>query len=173
LLSDFVARLKPSGRTIVIDPRGLWEHEEAASFATSIGAVYAFDALENDAPAGDLIYARVRPMGARPRLTEGYIMMIAERLVSAAEAYVSIDSENPLRDLKRLVSALAGLELAPDEDEDEEDEDEDEEDEDEEDEDGDDDDDDDDDDEDDEDEDDEDDEDEDDEDEDEEDEDEE
>jgi hypothetical protein len=132
LLADFVERLKPSGRMIVVDPRGLWEHEEAASFATSIGAVYAFDALENDAPAGDLIYARVRPMGARPRLTEGYIMMIAERLVSAAEAYVSIDSENPLRDLKRLSAALAGLELAPDEDEEEEDdEDEDEDDEDE------------------------------------------
>jgi hypothetical protein len=123
LLAAFVERLKPTGRKIVIAPRGVWDEEDAAAFASSIGAVYAFDALEHDAPSGDLIYARVRPMGARPRLTEGYIMMIAERLLKASEAYVSIDSENPIRDLKRLSAALEGMELGPDEEEEEEDDD--------------------------------------------------
>jgi hypothetical protein len=131
LLSAFVERLKPTGRTIVIAPGGLWEHEEAAAFATSIGAVYGFDALENDAPPGDVIYARVRPMGARPRLTEGYLMMIAERLINAEEAFVSIDSDNALRDMKRLSAALSGLALSPDEEEEEDEDDEDEDDEDE------------------------------------------
>ncbi|MDB4971987.1 MAG: Phage protein [Myxococcaceae bacterium] len=135
LLASFVERLRPTGRAIVIAPRGLWEPEHGTSFAERIGAIYGFDPLEHDAPEGtSLVYGRVRPMGARPRLTEGHLAQIAERM-SAAEcdrAFVSIESDQCVRDAKSLSKQLAELEglEPPDDDDDDEAEEEDEEDED-------------------------------------------
>ena len=123
LLASFVERLKPTGRTIVIAPRGLWEPEHAVPFAAQIGALYGFDPLEHDAPAGDVIYARVRPMGARPRLTDGHLAQIAERVTNAdaSTAYVAIESDQCVRETKRLHVQLADIDDLPpyDEDEDE------------------------------------------------------
>lgn len=120
LLARFVERLKPTGRRIVIAPRGLWEPEHAEPFAARIGASYGFDPLEHDAPQGELVYARVRPMGARPRLTEGHLAQIAERIAQsgAERAYVSIESEQCIRESKRLLQAFGELaQLSDDEEE--------------------------------------------------------
>jgi hypothetical protein len=122
LLASFVERLKPTGRTIVIAPRGLWEPEHAIPFAAQIGALYGFDPLEHDAPEGDVVYARVRPMGARPRLTDGHLAQIAERITNAecSTAYVAIESDQCIRETKRLHVQLADIdEMAGDEDLDE------------------------------------------------------
>jgi hypothetical protein len=121
LLASVVERLKPTGRTIVVAPRGLWEPEHAIPFAAEIGAVYGFDPMEHDAPGGPLIYARVRPMGARPRLTDGHLAQIAERIVDAEceQAYVGIESEQCIRETKRLnvqLAELAGQERDGDDD---------------------------------------------------------
>ncbi len=115
LLRAFTERLKPSGRRIVIAPRGLWEPEQAVPFANKTGTIYGFDPLEHDAPPGEFVYGRVRPMGARPRLTEGALAQIAERLAMSGceEGYVCVESERALADMKRLASALRdGLEAA-------------------------------------------------------------
>lgn len=111
LLASVVERLRATGRTLVIAPRGLWEPEHAQPFAAKIGAVYGFDPLEHEAPPGELVYARVRPMGARPRLTEGHLAQIAERVTRAAavRGYVSIESEQCARDAARLGRQLAEL----------------------------------------------------------------
>jgi hypothetical protein len=125
LLAAFVERLKPTGRTIVIAPRGLWEPEHAIPFAAQIGALYGFDPLEHDAPDGEVIYARVRPMGARPRLTDGHLAQIAERITNAdsTTAYVAIESDQCIRETKRLHVQLADIDdLADDEELDEDDE---------------------------------------------------
>ncbi|MEY4510717.1 MAG: hypothetical protein RLZZ450_2839 [Pseudomonadota bacterium] len=124
LLASFVERLKPTGRTIVIAPRGLWEPEHAIPFAAQIGALYGFDPLEHDAPEGDVIYARVRPMGARPRLTDGHLAQVAERITNAESvtAYVAIESDQCIRETKRLHIQLADLDDLPDDEDDEDDE---------------------------------------------------
>jgi hypothetical protein len=108
LLASFVERLKPTGRTIVIAPRGLWEPEHGAPFAAQIGAIYGFDPLEHDAPEGELLYGRVRPMGARPRLTPGHLAQIAERVVAAGaeRSFVAIESEQCAKESKRLKQEL-------------------------------------------------------------------
>ncbi|MET0339809.1 MAG: hypothetical protein ABW252_02360 [Polyangiales bacterium] len=130
-LAAFLDKLRPTGRTLVIAPRGLWEPEHAAPFAAEHGAVYGFDPLEHDAPEGALVYARVRPMGARPRLTEGHIAQIAERIVAAGaeRAYIGIESDQCSRAAKRLLAQVQELDELPDEDEDDEDESDDDEDE--------------------------------------------
>jgi hypothetical protein len=109
LLAQFLERLRPTGRTLVIAPRGLWEPEHAEPFAARVGALYGFDPLEHDAPEGAVAYARVRPMGARPRLTEGHLAQIASRVAkgSIERAYVSIESEQCVREVKRLNGQFA------------------------------------------------------------------
>jgi hypothetical protein len=112
LLADFVQALKAAtGRLLVIAPRGLWEAEHGIAFARQTQTVYGFDPLEDDAPPGAIAYARVHPMGARPRLTEGHLVQIAERLLAPGceRAYVSIESEEGPRDARRLAKLLAEL----------------------------------------------------------------
>ncbi|HEX5660268.1 MAG TPA: hypothetical protein VFX59_23900 [Polyangiales bacterium] len=128
LLANFVERLKPTGRTLVIAPRGLWEPEHGAPFAAQIGAVYGFDPLEHEAPEGALLYGRVRPMGARPRLTPGHLAQIAERVVAAGaeRSFIAIESEQCSKESKRLAQELSEqAELAVSEVDDEDDEEED------------------------------------------------
>jgi hypothetical protein len=128
LLAQFVERLKPTGRLIVVAPRGLWEAEHGNAFARQTGCIYGFDPLEDDAPEGEIVYARVRPMGARPRLTEGHLAQIAERLLAAGATttYVAIESAQAARDAKRLDKATRELatdfDAGSDEDEEEEEE---------------------------------------------------
>jgi hypothetical protein len=112
LLADFVQALKAAtGRLLVIAPRGLWEAEHGIAFARQTQTVYGFDPLEDDAPPGAIAYARVHPMGARPRLTEGHLVQIAERLLAPGceRAYVSVESEEGPRDARRLAKLLAEL----------------------------------------------------------------
>jgi len=65
-------------------------------------------------------------MGARPRLTDGHLAQIAERINDAEceRAYVSIESEQCVRETKRFHAQLAeleGEERDEDEDDDEDD----------------------------------------------------
>jgi hypothetical protein len=120
LLADFVKRLGVKGARVVIAPRGLWEPEDAAPFAAKIGAIYGFDPFEHDAPPGELVYGRVKPMGARSRLSEGLLLQVAERMARAERGYVSIESDSAVRDMKRLQQAIAGVELDDDDLEDDE-----------------------------------------------------
>ena len=125
LAAKYIERLKPSGRVIVFAPRGLWQPEQAEPFVDGLGVTYGFDPLEDDAPHADVVYARVRPMGARARLSDGHLLKILERIMGRKEAYVSFESEHGLRSAKRLVQ-LAN-EMADEESEDADDGDEDDE----------------------------------------------
>jgi hypothetical protein len=111
LLRSYVQRLALTKRQIVVAPRGLWEAETAAEFAEEVGALYGFDPLEDDAPGGALAYARVKPMGARPRLTDGHLLQILQRgrAGGATELLVSIESEDAYRSMKRLQNLAAEL----------------------------------------------------------------
>jgi hypothetical protein len=104
LLGSFVKRLKSTGRQLIIAPRGLWEAETAAAFAAELGCLYGFDPLEDAAPAGAVAYARVRPMGARPRLTDGHLLQVLQNgMASGCERlFLSIESEDAYRAMKRI-----------------------------------------------------------------------
>lgn len=127
LTAAFFERLQPSGKTLVFAPGGLWEPEQGVPFVEKIGAVYGFDPLEHDAPQGAIVYARIKPMGVRARLSEGHLARAAERLLAAdcEHIYVSIASEHGPRDAGRMLAALSEaselMQSAEDEDEDDED----------------------------------------------------
>jgi hypothetical protein len=69
--------------------------------------------LESDAPEGDVVYGRIRPMGARPRLTDGHLHQIAARATAARckRAYLAVASDTAFRDMKRLQAVLAQQDL--------------------------------------------------------------
>ncbi len=82
LLRTFADRLKREGRRIVVAPRGLWDPEQAIPFALKSDTTYGFDPLEHDAPPGNFVYARVRPMSA-PSTHRGCHGAIAERIAAS------------------------------------------------------------------------------------------
>src|SRR5690606_7369207 len=110
-LSAFFARIpRPDDRTLVWDPKGLWEREDIEDIAEREGILAAFDPLEDEAPPGDVLYARLRTVGARNRITGGMLTEALARLIDAApdEAFVAIQSERSFKEAVTLAAIAAG-----------------------------------------------------------------
>lgn len=107
-LERWVARLGARGRRIIWQPGGVWDTEEAASFAQKMGIVCAFDPLEGPAPAGEIAYARVRAIGARARLGEGLMSSIVDAITDApaATVYLAIDADDAVKKARRALALL-------------------------------------------------------------------
>jgi hypothetical protein len=111
-LARLVARLEGSvHRPIVWVPGGLWDSEDAAQLAASIGAICGFDPLEGPAPSGALAYGRVRAIGARARLGEGLLRAIVDVSAesSAASTWIALESEDGMRKARRASEMLAAI----------------------------------------------------------------
>jgi len=94
-LAAFIERLpRREGRHVVWAPRGLWEAELAHPTAEDLGVLCAFDPLEDPAPEGPALYARVAAIGARRRLGEGVRFELLDALMDAApqQAFVALES---------------------------------------------------------------------------------
>jgi hypothetical protein len=113
LVRAFCDRLRSPDRLLVWAPAGLWEPAAARKLATELGVEYGFDPLEHPA-RGDRVYARVRGVGARSRITEGMMMAIEQTIASsgAAEAYVTIESPRSVREATRLRTMLEASPVA-------------------------------------------------------------
>jgi hypothetical protein len=112
-LAAYFARLpRTGGRDLVWAPRGLWEREDVERFAEREGLLAAFDPLEDPAPAGPVLYARVRTIGARSRISSGMLVDLADRLfdTDAEQAFVSIESPRSFREAAALQAIAAGQE---------------------------------------------------------------
>src|SRR5690606_19832273 len=110
-LSELFARIpRPGRRMLVWDPKGLWEREEIERVAEREGVLAAFDPLEDETPDGDIVYARLRTVGARNRITSGMLTETLARLIDAApdEAYVAIQSERSFKEAVTLAAIAAG-----------------------------------------------------------------
>ena len=95
-------------RPLVWAPKGLWDSDLARPFARKHGLTYAYDPLEDDAPAGPLHYASLRALGARQRFSDGLLYELLERLQEsdAEQAYVVLESPHSFKEA-RLLQALA------------------------------------------------------------------
>ncbi len=94
-LAAFIDRLpRREGRHIVWAPQGLWEAELAHPAAEDLGVLCAFDPLEDPAPEGPVLYARVAAIGARRRLGEGVRYELLDALMDAApqQAFIALES---------------------------------------------------------------------------------
>lgn len=94
-LAAFIDQLpRREGRHIVWAPQGLWEAELAQPMADELDVLCAFDPLEDPAPEGPVLYARVAAIGARRRLGEGVRYELLDALVDAEpeQAFVALES---------------------------------------------------------------------------------
>lgn len=120
-LAELVLRLpRPEGRRIAWDPRGLWEDEDAESQAAELGLCLVRDVSRSDAPAGDVVYSRLRALGAGGRVSGGAVERAIDELEGHASAYVVVEGDAAARAARMLRAALSPEEASAMDDSDEE-----------------------------------------------------
>jgi uncharacterized protein YecE (DUF72 family) len=86
-----LGRVPAEGVLRAWEPSGLWEREEAVSFARSIGVACVLDGTQDKLPAGPTVYTRLRDAGGR-NLSSGALDGLAKQLAGRREAFVVIES---------------------------------------------------------------------------------
>ena len=120
-LAELVERLPRSeGRSIAWDPRGLWEDEDAELQADELGVCLVRDVSRSEAPAGDVVYSRLRALGAGGRVSGGAVERAIDELEGRERAYVVVEGDAAPRAARMLRAALASDESSAMDDSDEE-----------------------------------------------------
>ena len=109
-------RAKSLAPTLVWEPSGLWDHEEAARVAAEFGAIVAGDPLQ-DEPAAAMAYARMRGLGTDQRYTMGRLEALAEKLEDVDEAFVVFESAQAWREAVGFAKLVGEIEAAADDEE--------------------------------------------------------
>ncbi len=110
-LAAYFARLpRAEGRHIVWAPSGVWEREQIEALAAREGVLPAFDPFEDPLPEGPVVYARVRTLGARSRISSGMILDLAEFLLESGcdDAFVAIESPRSFKEASALQTVAEG-----------------------------------------------------------------
>jgi uncharacterized protein YecE (DUF72 family) len=95
------------GLTIVWRPSGLWEPEGVQNMARSLGITGGFDAVDDPAPSGGIVYGSLLAEGLRRSFSHAQLLDVIDKLRAsdAQRAYVTIDSPHSFRKA-RLLQAL-------------------------------------------------------------------
>jgi len=103
---------RPDGLTIVWRPTGLWEPEAVQSMARSLGITGGFDAVEDPAPRGRIIYGSLRAEGLRRSFSHAQLLDVIDTLGAsdAERAYVTVDSPQSYREARLLQALCEGRE---------------------------------------------------------------
>jgi len=93
--------------TLVWEPVGLWEDEEAAELAAEAGLVLAVDPVRVPPPPGDVAFCRLAgPLGVRGRYDDLDLVEVLEEVVGRSLALLVFEHPAATRDATRL-SAMA------------------------------------------------------------------
>ena len=111
-LGKLVERLPGDASTIVWEPSGLWETEDAAALGKSLGIVVAIDPVRDPVPEGPVCYARLRAAGGTRAFSTTALQKVADAIGERRDAYVVFETTAALKEgkvLRALVrSAKAG-----------------------------------------------------------------
>ena len=88
--------------SVVWEPSGLWEVEDAAVAARKWGVVLAVDAAREPVPAGPVAYARLRAMGETRAFGPSALDRIVRAIGPRRDAYVVLETDGALDECKRL-----------------------------------------------------------------------
>ncbi len=99
-----------AGRVVVWRPTGLWEPEVRQGMADSLLVVGGFDAIDDPAPAADVLYASLRAEGLRRSFSHAQLLEVLAKLEhsGASRAFVSIESAQSFREARLLQSLFEG-----------------------------------------------------------------
>jgi len=88
--------------SVVWEPSGLWEVEDAAVAARKWGVVLCVDAAREPVPAGPVAYVRLRALGETRSFGPSALERIVRSIGERRDAYVVIETDGALEECKRL-----------------------------------------------------------------------
>lgn len=94
--------------SIVWEPSGLWELEDAVAQAKKWGIVVAVDPAREEFPAGPVAYGRLRAIGATRAFSTAALDKIAAKIGTRRDAYVVIETAGALKEGKTLRGLVRG-----------------------------------------------------------------
>ena len=95
-------RLPRDVATIVWEPSGLWEHEDAAVQAARWGVVLSVDPTRDIVPVGAMAFARLRAVGATRAYSTAALERVAAAIGQRSDAYVIVETTGALKEAKTL-----------------------------------------------------------------------
>jgi len=101
-LAALVKRLPRDANTIVWEPSGLWDIDDAAAFAATLGVVVAVDPARDAPPPGPVAYGRLRAAGGTRTFSMTALQRIAAAIGERREAFVVFETAGALKEGKTL-----------------------------------------------------------------------
>jgi uncharacterized protein YecE (DUF72 family) len=101
-LEKLLDRLPRDANTIVWEPGGLWEIEDAAAQAKKWDIVVGVDPARDAMPPGNVAYGRLRAAGGTRAFSTAALQKVADRIGERRDAYVVFETTNALKEGKIL-----------------------------------------------------------------------
>jgi uncharacterized protein YecE (DUF72 family) len=89
---------------VVWEPSGVWETEDAAALAKTLGIVLAVDAAREPVPAGPVAYVRLRALGETRAFGPAALERIVQAVGDRRDVYAILETDSALTEAKRLRS---------------------------------------------------------------------
>lgn len=101
-LEKLIDRLPRDASTVVWEPSGLWEIEDAAAQAKKWGIVLAVDPARDPMPEGPVAYGRLRAAGGTRAFSTTALTKVAMTIGERRDAYVVFETTGALKEAKVL-----------------------------------------------------------------------
>jgi uncharacterized protein YecE (DUF72 family) len=95
-------RLPRDASTVVWEPSGLWEHDDAALQAKQWGVVLGCDPTRDIVPPGPVSFGRLRKLGQTRAYSVAALTKVAAAIGTRKDAYVVIETDGALKEAKTL-----------------------------------------------------------------------
>jgi uncharacterized protein YecE (DUF72 family) len=101
-LGKLVERLPRDASSIVWEPSGLWEIEDAAELAKKLDITVAVDPARDAMPEGPVAYGRLRASGGTRAFSTTSLQKVADSIGERRDAYVVFETTGALKEGKTL-----------------------------------------------------------------------
>ncbi|MBS2020534.1 MAG: DUF72 domain-containing protein [Deltaproteobacteria bacterium] len=101
-VAKVLEKLPRDASSIVWEPSGLWENEDAAEQAAKWDVVLGVDPARDPMPKGPVAYGRLRAAGGTRAFSTAALQKIADTIGERRDAYVLIETASALKEAKTL-----------------------------------------------------------------------
>jgi len=101
-LAKLVDRLPRDASSVVWEPSGLWETEDAAEHAKKLEITVAVDPARDPMPEGPVAYGRLRASGGTRAFSATALQKVADTIGERRDAYVVFETTGALKEGKTL-----------------------------------------------------------------------
>jgi uncharacterized protein YecE (DUF72 family) len=102
-------RLPRDATTVVWEPGGLWELDDAALAAQNWGVVLSVDPARDVVPPGPVAFGRLRALGGTRAYSTAALEKVAQAIGQRRDAYVVLETTNALKEGKTLRRVIRSL----------------------------------------------------------------